>query len=82
MGVGIGLILLGFPLAVLAWVLVAIKLKQKNYGGVSRQLAGFSMGFVVWWTCAIPGVILSHVEAAEAATTKAKETQSIPNVSE
>ena len=82
MGIGIGLILLGFPLAILAWVYVAIKLKQKNYGGVSSQLAGFSMGFVVWWACAIPGVILSHIEAAEAAATKTKETQSIPDASE
>ena len=75
MGIGIGLILLGLPLAILAQVLVAIKLKQKNYGGVSRQLAGFSMSFVVWWARAILGVILSHMEKEEIAATKAKATQ-------
>ena len=63
---GIAIILLGFPLSILAWVLIARKLKQKSYSGLSRHLAGFAGSFVVWWLCAIVGAIASPEMMAEA----------------
>lgn len=74
---GIAIILLGFPLSILAWVLIARKLKQKSYSGLSRHLAGFAGSFVVWWLCAIVGTLASPelMEAANADAEKAKAAQ-------
>ncbi|UOO90278.1 hypothetical protein LVJ82_04635 [Vitreoscilla massiliensis] len=69
---GIAIILLGFPLSILAWVLIARKLKQKSYSGLSRHLAGFAGSFVVWWLCAIVGTLASP-ELMEATNAKAEQ---------
>lgn len=78
---GIAIILLGFPLSVLAWVLIARKLKQKNYSGFSRHLAGFAGSFVVWWICAIVGALASP-EMMEATNAKTESAQTLPDASE
>ena len=78
---GIAIILLGFPLAILAWVLIARKLKQKSYSGLSRHLAGFAGSFVVWWICIIVGAMISpewedaKAEAAKANSEKSEATK-------
>ena len=76
---GIAIILLGFPLSILAWVLIARKLKQKSYSGLSRHLAGFAGSFVVWWLCAIVGAVASPemMEAANADAQKASTPQAL-----
>ena len=78
---GIAIILLGFPLSILAWVLIARKLKQKSYSGLSRHLAGFAGSFVVWWLCAIVGTLASP-ELMEATNSKTESAQTLPDASE
>ena len=81
---GIALILLGFPLSIVAWIFIARKLKQKNYSGLSRHLAGFAGSFVVWWVCAITGAMMSPetMEAAKADAAKTVESNNTPTAAE